>query len=1009
MSPADRTLPALFARQVAETPQAIAIESGKDELTYAALNARADRLAGLLIARGVGPESVVALVLPRAPGTVVAMLAVLKAGGAYLPVDPTYPEARIAHMLDDAKPDLVLREDLQAGPEATPVRPRLSPSNAAYIIYTSGSTGAPKGVTGLHEGLVNRLAWFAAKFPEQRGKRVLAKTSLSFIDGTTEVFGTLTSGGTLVFPAAGDLPDLVAENRIDRLTVVPSLLRTLLAEPEALTGCGFWISSGERLDGELALAAKAALPDARLINLYGCSEVSGDSLWAEYAGGDEVPIGTPIGGTRVHVLDEKLRPVPEGELYVAGSGLARGYRGRPELTAARFVAEPGGPPGSRMYRTGDLVRRRPDGALDFIGRADDQIDLHGFRIEPAEVAAALSGHPSVARAAVAKRGEDLLVGYVVAAPGAVVDPADVRRHATETLPAHLVPTVVLVLDDLPTTPSGKLDRNALPAPDFRSGGRAPRDAREERLCALFAEVLDVPAVGVDDEFLALGGHSLSAARLVNRIRAELGVELDVTDLLDGGTVATLAERTGGRRPPLIAGPRPDRIPLSPTQQRLWFSGRLEGTSAVYNLPCALRLSGDLDETALAAALQDVVARHESLRTTFPDDDGVPRQAVLPPEAPGIQRVHCGRTGLADAVRTAVRHEFDLVAEPPLRVTLFVMDPGEWVLLLLTHHIATDGWSMAPLVHDLGVAYSARREGTAPDWAPLPVQYADHTLWQRELLGGETDPDSLLSRQTEFWTETLEDLPAELEIPLDRPRPATPTGRGGLTEFSVDAGTHRRIRELATAHRATTFMVLHAALSALLTRMGAGTDVPIGTVVAGRDDRALEEAVGFFANTLVLRGDTAGNPRFADLLGRVRADDLLAYANQDTPFDHLVGVLNPLRSPSRHPLFQILLLLDNTAPARPSLTGLRAEPYPVESAFARFDLAFEFVERTGPGGEPRGLAGSVEYSADLFDAESAGQWARRLVRVLEAVAADPQVRIGRVDILDSAERRELLGR
>jgi amino acid adenylation domain-containing protein len=1011
MSRTDRTLPSLFERRVAEAPGEIAIVSDDGELTYAALNGRANRLAHRLIDDGVGPESVVALILPRSPEAVVAMLAVLKAGGAYLPVDPAYPQERIAYLLADAKPDLVLDgvPALAGLPEENPRRRPLSPSHPAYVIYTSGSTGTPKGVTGLHEGLVNRLEWFASRFPDQRGRRVLAKTSPGFIDGTTEVFGTLTTGGTLVFPAAGGLPAQVAAHRIDRLTVVPSLLRTLLAEPDSLSGCGFWISSGERLDGELATATKKALPGARLINLYGCSEVSGDSLWAEYTGGDDVPIGVPIDGTRAHVLDARLRPSTEGELYLAGAGLARGYRGRPDLTAARFVAEPGGPAGGRMYRTGDLVRRRADGTLVFVGRADDQIALHGFRVEPAEVEAVLGTHPSVARAAVAKQGEDLLVGYVVAAPGTSVVPEDVRRHAAESLPAHLVPSIVLVLGELPTTPSGKLDRRALPSPEFRANGREPRDEHEKRLCGLFSEVLDVPEVGIDDEFLALGGHSLSAAKLVNRARAELGVELDVTALLDGGTVAKLGVRAGESRPPLTAGPRPGKIPLSPTQQRLWFSSRLEGTSAVYNLPYALRISGEVNEVALTAALSDVVARHESLRTTFPDDDGVPCQSVRPPEPPVVEKVHCGPEELPSRIRAAVRHEFDLVAEPPLRVTLFVTDDEERVLLLLTHHIATDGWSMAPLVHDLGVAYSARLDGGPPDWAPLPVQYADHTLWQRDFLGDERNPGGLLARQTEFWAETLEDLPAELEIPLDRPRPAVPTGRGGLVEFTVDAGTHRGIRELAAAHDATTFMVLHAALSALLTRMGAGTDLPIGTVVAGRGDRALEDVVGFFANTLVLRGDTSGNPRFTELLTRVRAADLAAYGNQDTPFDHLVGVLNPLRSPSRHPLFQILLLLDNTAPVQPRLRDLRAEPYPVESAFARFDLAFEFAERTGSAGRPRGMTGSLEYSADLFDRTSVEQWAERLVRVLEAVVADPGTRIGRIDILGTEERRELLGK
>ncbi len=1041
------TVPALFERQVARTPHDPAVISANGVLPYRELNGQANRIAHLLIERGIGPESLVALVLPRTAETVIAMLAVLKAGGAYLPVDPAYPAARIAHMIRDADPDLVLHDlstrsfvpararlavdelepILAERPSSDPddlVRRRpLSPHNPAYVIYTSGSTGMPKGVTGLHAGLVNRLAWFASQFPEQRHRKVLAKTSLGFIDSSTEILGTLAYGGTLVMaePASPDvLPALVARHRVERVTVVPSLLRALLLGPDtrALSGCRFWISSGERLDDGLAAAVVENIPGARLINLYGASEVSGDSHWAEYSG-NGVSIGVPIGGTRCHVLDEQLRQVPvgePGELYVAGAGLARGYRGRPGLSAERFVAEVAGPSGCRMYRTGDLVRRRADGGLDYLGRVDDQVKVRGVRIEPGEVAAALTGHPSVAEAAVAKQG-DHLVGYVVARRGAVVDPAALRRHIAETLPAQLVPSTVVVLNSLPTSPNGKLDRRALPVPEVRSavGGRAPRDAREELLCGLFAEALAVPSVGVDDEFLALGGHSLTAIQLVNRIRSVLGVELDSTALLEHGTVSEvvqhLDEVTGDIRPALTAMPRPDRVPLSYPQQRLWFLQQLDGTSALYNLPCALRLSGRLDEAALTDAVRDVSTRHESLRTVFPDDAGVPRQVVLPAAeaAPVPEIVRCGRDGLAEAVCEAVGHEFNLVAEPPLRVLLFAVDMDEWVLLLLTHHIATDGWSMGILVRDLGTAYSARRGGLAPGWSPLPVQYADYTLWQRSFLGAETDPGSRLSRQRVFWSETLADLPGELEFPTDRRLPTVPSHRGGSVALALGAGTHRRIRDLAMASGTTTFMVLHAALATLLTRMGAGTDVPLGTVLAGRNDDALAEVVGFFANTVVLRGDMSGNPTFADLLQRFRAVDLAAYRNQDLPFDHLVGMLNPLRSPTRHPLFQVMLLLDNTTSARPELRGLRVDSYPIIARFSRFDLVFEFVERAGPASEPCGMDLSVEYSADLFDCASAGQWTQRLARILEAVVADPQTRIGGIDILGAEERRGLLGR
>ncbi|MBQ6642444.1 MAG: amino acid adenylation domain-containing protein [Saccharopolyspora sp.] len=1030
--------PILFERQAATTPQAVAVISAAARLSYAELNERANRFAHLLIERGVGPDDVVALALPRGAGTVVAMLGVLKAGAAYLPVDPENPPERNRYVITDAAPSLVVCDRATPPPEvsvpvvdpsATGGYPRTNPADTdrtapllpghpAYVVYTSGSTGAPKGVTGLHEGLVNRLLWFAAEFPEQRGRAVLGKTSLGFIDGTTEILGTLVTGGTLVIAeetSLVELPERVRQHGIERLTAVPSALNELVRHPEvaSLDPCRFWISSGEQLTPALAAAFAETFPGARLINLYGASEISGDSLWSECSGAD-APIGTPISGTRTHVLDQRLHPVrpgETGELYIAGSGLARGYRGRAALTAERFVAEIGGPPGSRMYRTGDLVRQRPDGALEHLGRLDDQLEIRGVRIEIGEIAAVLERHPAVGRATAAEHG-DRLVGYVLAE--SEVDTDDVREHARATLPAQVVPDVVVALESFPVTASGKLDRRALPEPEFRSGRAAARDSRESALCRIFAETLRVSAVGTDDDFLSLGGHSLAAVRIVNRVRSDLGARLDMGLLFEQRTVAELAREldtsAGEHRPPLPVGPRPDRVPLSANQEQLWFLSRLDGSSALYNLPHALELSGELRVPVLAEALRDVVQRHESLRTVFPDDDGVPRQVVLDAEAaaPVPELVHCAPDELDALLSAAAAEEFDLVNDPPFRAAVYSTGTDEQVLLLVTHHIASDGWSFGPLVRDLATAYAARAAGRPPEWSPLPVQYGDFAVWQREFLGAESSSDSVLARRTAWWTGKSRGLPEQLELPTDRDRPAIPSHLGGIVTIEVGAETRSRIREIATEHRATTFMVLHAALIALLTRLGVGTDVPVGTVVAGRDGAALEDTVGFFANTLVLRGDTSGNPAFAELLDRVRDDDLEAFAHQDMPFGRLVSALNPPRHPARHPLFQILLELDDTTSEQPRLAGTTPARRPVHIGRSRFDLAFEFLGGSGDT-DPEGLSGTVEYNADLFERSSVQRLVQRLVRVLEAVARDPQVRLGRIDILGDDERRELLGK
>jgi len=611
------------------------------------------------------------------------------------------------------------------------------------------------------------------------------------------------------------------------------------------------------------------------------------SRTATFAGNSLIGCGLP--DLCVHVLDGSLQPVPvgvQGELYIAGAGLARGYLKRPALSAERFVADPFGPPGTRMYRTGDLARWRAEGGLEFLGRADQQLKIRGFRIEPGEIEAALLRHPRVAHAVVVGRedrpGEKRLVGYVVPVNGHSADPAVLRTHLSRGLPDYMVPAAIVPLDRLPLTPNGKLDRKALPAPDLMASTawRAPRTPQEEVLCSLFAETLDVGRVGIDDNFFEMGGHSLLATRLVSRIRISLGVELPIRSLFEVPTVAGLAKRLNdaqAARPPLRSVMRPAEIPLSFAQRRVWFIDRLEGPSPTYNIPVALRLSGSLSYIALEAALGDLVERHESLRTVFPETLGVPRQLIL--EAadarPTLKVLPVTEANLAEALSAAAQQGFNLGAEIPLRAHLFVLSQNKHVLLLVLHHIAADGWSMLPLARDLTKSYAARLKGCRAQLPVLPVQYADYTLWQQQTLGDESDPESSLDRQLAFWKQTLEALPEQLDLPTDRPRPPIASYRGQRVPLQLGPELHGRLLTLAHENQSSLFMVLQASIAVLLTRLGAGTDIPIGSPIAGRTDIGLEELVGFFVNTLVLRTDTSANPSFRQLLARVRDTDLAA--------------------------------------------------------------------------------------------------------------------------------------
>ena len=1041
---APATLPALFAAQAAKTPSATAVVFGDERLSYRALEARANRLAHYLRGLGVGPETVVGLCVERSPDMVVGLLGILKAGGAYLPLDPTYPADRLAFMLADASAPVLVTQAalldrlpaheahvvcLDADAPAIAREPATAPPLAvdshhpAYVIYTSGSTGQPKGVVVEHASLADKIVALGQEFEVTPTFRSALLISCAFDASIEQTLLPLIGGGAAVVisDAVREQPAQfwheVARHRVTFLSCVPSYLASIIhAAPEGLA-LQHLALGGEPFTPELCREIAHRLPTARITNLYGPTEATIDAVACALSDdvGPRVPIGRPLSNYRVYVLDAGLEPVPAGvagELYIAGAGLARGYLGRAGLTAERFVADPFGPAGRRMYRTGDLARWRADGVLEFLGRADHQVKLRGFRIEPGEIEAALIGHPSVAQAVVIARDERL-VAYVVAAPNQLVDASILREHVGRLLPDYMVPAAIVALDRLPLTPNGKLDRAALPAPEVRGGGREPSTPQEEILCGLFAELLGVERVGIDDDFFALGGHSLLATRLISRIRSILDVEIAIRSLFEAPTVAALARRLaeegGVARPPLRPVARPDEIPLSYAQRRLWFLDRLEGPGATYTIPFVLRLTGALDIAALECALNDLVARHESLRTVFPERLGVPRQEILPSAALRIEVTAVSETELDDALSAAARRPFDLACEAPLRAHVFALSPDEHVLLLVLHHIAGDGWSLSVLGRDLGRLYAAQRNGGAAELPALQVHYADYTLWQHQLLGTEEDRDSAIARQLAYWTETLCDLPEQLDLPYDRARPSVASYRGDVVPLQLSAELHRGLLALSRDSGASLFMVLQAGLAALLTRLGAGTDIPIGSPIAGRTDGALDDLIGFFVNTLVLRTDTSGNPSFRALVGRVRAGNLAAYGHQDVPFERLVEVLNPARSLARHPLFQVMLALQNAGAVELDLAGLTAIPEPVATASAKFDLSVSLGEQRAPDGAPAGITGVVEYATDLFDRSSIEALTQRFVRFLEAVVAQPERAIGNHDILATDERNRILRR
>ncbi|MBF6356082.1 amino acid adenylation domain-containing protein [Nocardia higoensis] len=1039
----------------AASSHAVALVSDDgSRVSWSELDARVNRLARQLIARGVGPETRVALAMRRGVNLVVAMYAVTRAGGAYVPVDPDQAADRTGYILLTAAPILVLTDEatdfvsgnaavlrvdgpaLTAGSadpitDADRIAP-LRPDNTAYVIFTSGSTGRPKGVAVPHAAVVNQLRWKAAEFGLAADDAVLLKTAATFDLSVWEFWSAAVCAGRLVIASPDGHRDpaylnhLMEREGVTTLHVVPSMLDALLTVsdgrlPGALRRI---LAIGEALPATTAQRTLAA--GAALFNLYGPTEaaVSITNHPVTEADRASVPIGAPEWNSRVYVLDARLRPVPvgvPGELYLAGDQLARGYFGRPDLTSDRFVANPF-EPGARMYRTGDLVAWTAAGELDYRGRTDFQVKVRGFRIELGEIEAALLDRPGVAAAAVAAKSDphtgDLLVGYLVPAEaGAELDIPAITAALAARLPSYMTPTAWVVLPVLPLNVNGKLDRKALPDPVFEAREfRAPGNPIEEIVAGVFVDVLGVERVGVDDDFFALGGNSLIATQVAARLGAALDAEVPVRLLFEASTVAALAVRVetlagAGRRPALSPRPRPDRIPLSLAQQRMWLLNGMGASTAVYNIPAAVRLSGELSVSALREALADVLARHEVLRTVYPAHEGTAHQVVLPADqvAPELTAQAVPASEVPERIVRAVTTGFDVTAEVPVRVELFRIaeEPSEYVLVLVVHHISADGWSMAPFTRDLMIAYAARTAGSPPAWQPLPVQYADYSLWQRELLGDENDPQSVAARQLGYWRTALAGLPDALDLPFDRPRPALQDTVARSVVLNIDAPTHRALLAVARERNATLFMAVHTALAVLLARWSRSDDIAIGSPTAGRGDAALDDLIGMFVNTLVLRTRVNTAESFGELLSRQRETDLAAFAHADVPFEHLVDVLNPVRSTARHPVFQIMLAFQNQARAGLELPGLSVSAMEFDAEQTEYDLQLMLGDGYDEHGEPTGIAGRILFPVSLFDESTIQTLARRFERLLAALAAEPAVPVGDVEWLTETERAEVL--
>ncbi len=1041
----------MFEMQVERSPESIAVVFEDTRLTYQQLNQQANQLAHHLRALGVGPEVLVGICLERSLEMIVGILGILKAGGAYVPLDPAYPPERLAFILEDTQTPVLLTQeklvknlpphqaqvvcldlDWQGNIQNSQENPvnETTPDHLIYVIYTSGSTGKPKGVMIPHRGIWNELHWKQTTFGLTQVDKVLLTISFSFDPSVWQIFWTLCFGGQLIIARPGGHQDpaylvkVITEQQITVLALVPSILRVLLEE-KGIENCRFIrhiTCGGEALSSELIERFFAQLNlDNVLHNCYGPTEASIDTtFWTCQRGTNYAiaPIGRPITNVQIHILDENLQPVPvgeSGELHIGGIGLARGYLNRPELTTDKFILDPfSSEVGARLYKTGDLARYLPDGNIEFLGRIDHQVKIRGFRIELGEIEAILGKHPALTETVVIDRedvpGDKQLAAYIVANPEQIPSQVELRRFLQGLLPEYMVPASFVFLDTLPLNPNGKIDRRALPAPHTSDFGLStnfspPQNATEEVLASIWAKVLHLKQVGIYDNFFELGGHSLLATQVMSRVRQAFQVEIPLQLLFENPTIATLAQAIAQDESrendpryqtiPQIANR--ESVPLSFAQQRMWFLQQLQPDSRAYILSNAQRLRGKLNVGVLQQSLDAIVVHHEALRTNFiTSPDGSPIQVIGTPRSVELKIIEVKQEQVESLLSEEAQRPFNLESDLMLRATLLQVDEHEHILLLVMHHIASDGWSIGIFWHQLADLYEAFLNGKPSPLPRLPIQYADFAIWQHQWLSGEK-----LSSQINYWKTNSAGANAVLELPTDRPRPPIQTYRGAVQSLTLPQNLSASLKELSHQQGVTLFMTLLAAFGTVLHRYTGQEDIFIGSPIAGRNQVETEGLIGFFVNTIAIRTNLAGNPSFRELLSQVREVTLGAYAHQDLPFEKLVEELHPERDMSHSPLFQVMFAFHNTPSELWELPGLTITPLEVHNGTAKFELTLDLTETS------EGIKGGIEYNTDLFDATTIARMLGHFQTLLQGIVANPEQRISDLPLLTAPEQHQLL--
>ncbi|NCS11031.1 MAG: amino acid adenylation domain-containing protein [Microcystis aeruginosa G13-09] len=1056
--PVDKCIHQLFEEQVERTPDTVAVIFEEQELTYNELNCRANQLAHYLQSLGVKPDELVGICVERSLEMIVGLLGILKAGGAYVPLDPDYPLERISLMLEDAGLKVLLTQqklidklsESQANinivcvdadlpviskEEQKNLITTIKYSNLAYVIYTSGSTGIPKGVLVTHQGLLNLVFWYQNTFEITNLDKATQLAGTGFDAAVWELWPYLTAGASIYLVKPEILISLVELQKwLAAKKITISFLPTPIAEQllslewtEINVSLRTILTGGDKLN-----QYPSNFIPFQVVNNYGPTEntvvtTSGVVISGEKNNSLSPAIGRPIFNTQIYILDSNLQPVPvgiPGEIHISGAGLARGYLNRPELTQEKFIPNPfSNSPDSRLYKTGDLARYLPDGNLEYLGRIDNQVKIRGFRIELGEIETILSQHSAVKTAIVIAREDETeqkrLVAYIVPQAEGIsaqqeqnfIAVTELRQFLKAKLPEYMIPSAFVILESLPLTPNGKIDRRALPAPEFQSEEQyvAPRNPIEEILSSIWVKVLKVAQVGIHDNFFELGGHSLLATQLISRIREAFQVEMPLRELFVAPTIAELAqeikrisEREQLTELPILPRDKTAELPLSFAQTRLWFLAEFESNSSFYNIPLALGLEGTLNSQILIQSLEEICARHEALRTNFITVDGIPTQIIQTRTwtvtVVDLQHLSSSEKVIAsqELTQNQAIQPFDLASEPLIRTTLVVLSETEHILLVCMHHIVSDGWSMGVFLQELTDLYNAYIQNQPSSLSPLPIQYGDYTLWQKQWLQGD-----ILQRQLDYWQKQLADAPALLSLPTDRPRPAVQSFAGAHLPFSLSWELTEKLTQLTQEQGVTLFMTLLTAFAVLLYRYTEQEDILIGTPIANRNRREIEGLIGFFVNTLVLRIDLSGKPNFNQLLGRVREMAMDAYAHQDLPFEMLVEVLQPERDLSHAPLFQVDFLLQNSPPSPLELTGLTATPLTTENDTAKFDLTLA-MENTGAG-----LQGVWEYNTDLFDRSTIERLTGNFITLLEALVVNPQQPIFQLPLLTEVQSQELL--